>query len=243
MSADYPTSAQPEPAEEARAIAARVRDFIDRLESRCATLGRAMPLLVAASKTRSAADVAAAHAAGITHFGENYVQEAVAKIAGLNALGRTARWHLIGALQGNKAALAAATFDCVESVDRPRIAMLLDRHRAEGPRGPLDVLIEVNVDGEASKAGCAPTALWALADDVLARPALRLRGLMAVPKPCATGAPRLAFARVQALFEQLRQQAPECDRLSIGMSGDFEAALEFGATEIRIGSALFGPRA
>lgn len=192
--------------------------------------------LVAVSKTRSAEEVAALAALGVADFGENYVQELTAKHA---AVVPAPVWHLIGPLQSNKAQLAAPCIDWMHTLDRPKLIPLLAAGRSG--RGPLNLLIQVNVDAEDTKSGIAPTldAILPLADAVLAEPRLRWRGLMCIPEP---GAPAGTFARMRMLFEQLRERHPAIDTLSMGMSDDYELAIREGATMVRIGSALFGPR-
>lgn len=174
-------------------------------------------------------------------FGENYVQEARGKHDAL--AGDGIEWHLIGHLQSNKADVAAAIFDWVQTVDRAKLVAALARHRhATAP--PLDVLLQVNIDDEASKHGCRPADIDALAGLVATEPRLRLRGLMAIPAPHPDPARRrVAFARMRALFESLAAAYPGVDTLSMGMSDDFELAIAEGATMVRIGTALFGPRA
>jgi pyridoxal phosphate enzyme (YggS family) len=219
----------------------------DAYASVCATLnaaaaaaGRPVPMLLAVSKTRTADEVARLHALGQRAFGENYVQEAAAKARQLPGLG--IEWHLIGHLQSNKAADAARVFDWVQSLDSPRLVAALDRARP-AERGPLNVLVQVNVEGEPGKAGCRPEHLDALADAVAAAPNLRLRGLMSIPAPSADPAVRrAAFAGLRTLFERLRERHPVLDTLSMGMSDDVELAIAEGATLVRIGTALFGPR-
>lgn len=196
--------------------------------------------LLAVSKTRPAAAVAALAAQGQRSFGENYVQEAVAKQA--DAALEGLEWHLIGHLQSNKAKLAATHFDWVQTVDRAKLATALARYRpARLP--PLNVLIQVNIDDETSKYGCQPDAIDALATVIAAEPRLSLRGLMAIPAPYPDLARRRrAFQRMRALYESLSHRYPQADTLSMGMSEDFELAIAEGATLIRIGSALFGSR-
>ena len=202
--------------------------------------GRPIELL-AVSKTQPAEAVAALAAAGQRRFGENYVQEAQDKIEALRPLGL--RWHLIGHLQSNKAALAARLFDCVESVDRAKLLPLLDAGRAAAGLPPLDILLQVNIDDEASKSGCATSELPALAEAARALPHLRLRGLMAIPAPAPDlDTRRRSFAALRALFDTLTRQHPDFDTLSMGMSEDFELAIAEGATRVRVGSALFGAR-
>ena len=196
--------------------------------------------LLAVSKTRSADEVAELAGAGQDAFGENYVQEALPKIEALRELGL--EWHLIGHLQSNKADAAARAFDWVQSVDRTKLVTALARHRpADAP--PLNVLIQVNIDDEASKHGCAPAEVDALADAIAAEPSLRLRGLMAIPAPLEDMQRRRdAFRAMAALFDRLKTRHPGIDTLSMGMSEDFVPAIEEGATMVRIGSALFGAR-
>ncbi len=203
--------------------------------------GRPRAQLLAVSKTQPAEAVAALAAQGQRAFGENYVQEAAAKIAALADAGL--EWHLIGHLQSNKAELAATLFDWVQTVDRPKLVAALAKGRA-GAQAPLNVLIQVNIDDEASKHGCTPEAIDALADAIAAHPALALRGLMAIPAPWPEAERRRdAFARMRALFERLRAAHPQADTLSMGMSGDFADAIAAGATMVRVGTALFGARA
>lgn len=194
--------------------------------------------LLAVSKTKPAAAVREAYAAGQRDFGENYLQEALAKQAELSDLDLV--WHFIGPIQSNKTKLIAEHFHWVHSVDRLKIAQRLSEQRpAHLP--PLNICLQVNVSGEASKSGCAPEALPALAAAVAALPSLRLRGLMAIPEPTSDpSAQRAAFARLRELQEGLPQSL---DTLSMGMSDDLEAAIAEGATWVRIGSALFGARA
>ncbi|WP_355496305.1 YggS family pyridoxal phosphate-dependent enzyme [Xanthomonas sp. PPL133] len=204
--------------------------------------GRPHARLLAVSKTQPAEAVAALAAQGQHAFGENYVQEAAAKIAALADAGL--EWHLIGHLQSNKAELAATLFDWVQTVDRPKLVAALAKGRATAAgRAPLNVLIQVNIDDEASKHGCQPDAVDALAAAIAAQPALALRGLMAIPAPWPEAARRIdAFARMHALFARLRAAHPQVDTLSMGMSGDFADAIAAGATMVRVGTALFGAR-
>lgn len=202
--------------------------------------GRAPASLLAVSKTQPAAAIRALAAQGQRAFGENYVQEALAKQRELADL--ALEWHLIGPLQSNKCREVALHFDWLQSLDRAKLVAPLARQRPPA-RGPLNVLIQVNIDDEASKSGCAPAAVDALARRVAAEPALRLRGLMAIPQPLPDlQRRRVAFERMQALFEALRAQHAGVDTLSMGMSDDFELAIACGATLVRIGTALFGAR-
>ncbi len=196
--------------------------------------------LVAVSKTQPIARIHQLAEAGQVDFGENYWQEAAGKMVASRGL--ALRWHFIGPLQSNKARLVAQNCDWIHSVDRVKLVPLLAAGRA--PVGtPLNVLIQVNVDAETSKSGCAPGDLAELADQVVGTDGLRLRGLMAIPAPLAEPeARRPAFARMRELFERLRQSHPKADTLSMGMSDDFRVAIAEGSTLVRIGSALFGPR-
>lgn len=201
--------------------------------------GRALRV-IAVGKTRPAAALAALAALGQRAFGENYVQEARAKQIELAA--HDLEWHLIGPLQSNKCREVARHFDWLQTLDRARLVPLLERERPPG-MPPLDVLIQVNIDDEASKSGCTPDQAFALADLAAASARLRLRGLMAIPAPAVEPAVRAgAFARMRALFDRLQRSHPAIDTLSMGMSEDFEAAIREGATMVRIGSLLFGRR-
>ncbi|HEY9144132.1 MAG TPA: YggS family pyridoxal phosphate-dependent enzyme [Arenimonas sp.] len=219
-----------------------LRGVLQTIENAAKLAGRPRAVrLLAVSKTRTAAEVRAMASAGQRAFGENYVREGAAKAAELADLGL--EWHLIGHLQSNKCREAAESFDWVQSVDRPKLVGALDQARPAG-RPPLNVLLQVNVDGEASKSGCEPADVAALADLVAAAPNLRLRGLMAIPEPHPDPERRReSFRRLRALFDQLAAGHPDVDTLSMGMSDDFELAIAEGATLVRIGTALFGPRA
>jgi hypothetical protein len=196
--------------------------------------------LLAVSKTHPAALVERAHAAGQRAFGENYVQEALAKMDAL--AGRALEWHLIGPLQSNKTRLAAARFDWVHTIESERIARRLSEQRPAA-LAPLQVLVQVNVSGEATKSGVAPEAAPALARAVAALPRLRLRGLMAIPEPTTDMAlQRARFRMLRELLERLRREGLGLDTLSMGMSDDLEAAIAEGATMVRVGTAIFGAR-
>jgi len=222
--------------------AERLRTVLQRIQNAADAAGRPAPALLAVSKTQPAAAVEALAAAGQAAFGENYVQEGAAKRAALAAAHPGLQWHLIGHLQSNKAALAAEAFDWVQSVDRSSVATALARHRAPA-RGPLNVLVQVNVEGEAGKSGCRPEDLPALADRIAAEPGLALRGLMSIPVPHENPELRRpAFRRMRELFEALAARHAGVDTLSMGMSDDFPVAIAEGATLVRIGTALFGPR-
>ncbi|SDH46688.1 YggS family pyridoxal phosphate-dependent enzyme [Paraburkholderia phenazinium] len=198
--------------------------------------------LLAVSKTFPAEDVRAAHAAGQHAFGENYVQEAVTKIEALADLRASLEWHFIGPLQSNKTRPVAENFDWVHSVDRLKIAQRLAEQRpAHLP--PLNVCLQVNVSGEASKAGVTPAEAAEVAHAIAALPQLRLRGLMSIPEPAETiEAQRAPHRQLRELFEQLRAGGLELDTLSMGMSADLEAAVLEGATIVRVGTAIFGAR-
>lgn len=214
--------------------------ILQRAGAAALAAGRPEARLLAVSKTQPADAVAVLAAQGQRAFGENYVQEAAAKIAALGSLGL--EWHLIGHLQSNKADIAARLFDWVQTVDRPKLADALARHRPAA-LPPLNVLVQVNIDDEGSKSGCAPEDIDALADAVVAQARLRLRGLMAIPAPFPDEVPRrAAFRRMRALFDALAARHPGIDTLSMGMSGDFELAIAEGATMVRVGTALFGAR-
>lgn len=196
--------------------------------------------LLAVSKLQPATAIAALAAQGQKAFGENYVQEAAAKVATLAPLGL--EWHLIGHLQSNKADIAARIFDWVQTVDRLKLVGALARHRPAS-LAPLNVLIQVNIDDEDSKHGCRPEEVDTLAAAAAQEPALCLRGLMAIPAPHPEQARRrAAFARMRILFDALASQYPQVDTLSMGMSGDFPLAIAEGATMVRVGTALFGQR-
>ncbi len=204
--------------------------------------------LLAVSKTFGADAVLEAVLAGQRAFGENYVQEGVEKILALRGLLSTScpeavlEWHFIGPIQSNKTRLIAEHFDWVHSVEREKIAQRLSEQRpAHLP--PLNVCLQINISGEASKSGVAPAAALALAQQIHSLPGLRLRGLMAVPEAAADFTQqRLPFRQVRELFEQLQQAGLPLDTLSMGMSGDLSAAIAEGATMVRIGSAIFGAR-
>ena len=200
--------------------------------------------LLAVSKTFSAAHVLEAIAAGQHAFGENYLQEALDKIAGIKAALPSApvEWHFIGPIQSNKTRSIAASFDWVHTVERLKVAERLSAQRPAG-LAPLNVCIQVNISGEASKSGAMPAELSELARQVALLPNLTLRGLMAIPAPEQDGArQRAAFARLRALADALREGGLDLDTLSMGMSADMVAAIAEGATIVRVGSAIFGDR-
>jgi len=215
---------------------------LERLAAAARAAGRAPAdvRLLAVSKTVAPGAVRQLHALGQRAFGENYVQEAIEKRAALADL--PIEWHLIGPLQSNKARLAAETFDWVETVDRLRIAERLSAAREPG-RGPLSVLIQVNASAEVTKSGVSPPEAVALARAVAGLPGLRLRGIMGIPAPEADPArQRAQFGVLRTCFEACRDAGLAVDTLSMGMSADLEVAIAEGATEVRVGTALFGPR-
>ncbi|WP_434609038.1 YggS family pyridoxal phosphate-dependent enzyme [Pseudomonas sp. D2-30] len=215
---------------------AQVRSRIHAAEQAARRAGHSVHLL-AVSKTKPAQALREAYAAGLRDFGENYLQEALGKQAELTDLPLI--WHFIGPIQSNKTRAIAEHFDWVHSVDRLKIAQRLSEQRpAELP--PLNICIQVNVSGEASKSGCAPADLPALASAISTLPRLTLRGLMAIPEPTDNRAEQdAAFAAVQRLQASLDLPL---DTLSMGMSHDLESAIAQGATWVRIGTALFGVR-
>lgn len=196
--------------------------------------------LLAVSKQQPAEAVAGAADAGQREFGENYVREGVAKIEALRERGLT--WHFIGQLQANKTREVAEHFQWVHTVDRERIATRLDAQRPHYA-GPLDVLLQVRLGDEPGKGGVEPRDLPALAGFVAGLPRLRLRGLMCIPPPLdGEDAQRVPFARLRELLEELNRRGHQLDTLSMGMSADLEAAVLEGATIVRVGTAVFGPR-
>ena len=214
-----------------------------RIATACQRAGRGVEevTLLAVSKTFGADAVRAAAAAGQRAFGENYIQEGVEKIAALRDLGLM--WHCIGPIQSNKTRLVAEHFDWVHTVDRLKIAERLSAQRpADLP--PLNVCIQVNIDGGANKSGVAPGEALALARAVAALPQLKLRGLMSIPEIAPDfEAARAVQASARALFDQLNADGLGLDTLSMGMSDDLEAAIAAGSTMVRIGTAIFGSRA
>ena len=223
-------------------IATQLQAVRARIAAACHAAGRdpSSVQLLAVSKTFGAEAVRAAHAAGQTAFGENYIQEAVDKMAALADL--SLQWHCIGPIQSNKTRLVAEHFAWAQTVDRLKIAQRL--HEQRPPElAPLQVCLQVNVDGGATKSGVAPAELSALAQAVAALPRLQLRGLMCIPDPQPDAAAMQAvFLRARALYEQLRSEGHALDTLSMGMSGDLEAAIHAGSTLVRVGTAIFGGR-
>ena len=224
-------------AENIQQVRARIAAACDGAQRRVQSV-----TLLCVSKTFSAAAVREAHAAGERRFGENYVQEGLAKIDALVDLRPQIEWHLIGPLQSNKTRVVAEQFDWVHSVDRLKTAQRLSEQRPAS-LAPLNVCLQVNISGEASKSGTEPGDVPALARAVAALPRLRLRGLMAIPEPEGElEAQRAPHRALRALYERLRAEGLALDTLSAGMSADLEAAVMEGATMVRVGSAIFGVR-
>ena len=216
----------------------------ERIASAARAAGRdpAAVSLLAVSKTFPPAAVAAAHAVGQRAFGENYVQEALDKMESLYDVRGRLEWHFIGPIQSNKTRAIAEHFDWVQSVDRLRIAQRLSEQRP-ATLPPLNVLLQVNISGEASKSGIGPGDVEDLARQVARLPRLRLRGLMAIPEPDSEPArQRVPLAAMRVLHERLRAAGLALDTLSMGMSADLEAAVAEGSTMVRIGTAVFGER-
>jgi pyridoxal phosphate enzyme (YggS family) len=215
---------------------ATIRARVDAAAGRAGHTAR----ILAVSKTKPASAIRELARLGQREFGENYVQEGLAKQRELADL--ALEWHLIGPLQSNKCREVAGHFGWLETLDREKLIEPLNRFRPDN-QSPLNVLIQVNIDDEASKSGCAPGAVPGLAQRVAEAPRLLLRGLMAIPEPHPDlTVRRAAFCRMRELFDDLCKDHPSADTLSLGMSDDFELAIEEGATLVRIGTALFGAR-
>jgi len=217
-----------------------------RIQAACQAAGRAPAevTLLAVSKTFGPEAVRAAAACGQRAFGENYLQEAVEKMAQLaeDADAPTLEWHCIGPIQSNKTRLVAEHFDWAHTVDRLKTAQRLSQQRP-AHRAPLNVCIQVNIDGGANKAGVMPEETLALAREIASLPGLALRGLMTIPEPAADfESQRAVHLRARALFDQLRAQGLALDTLSMGMTSDLEAAIAAGSTMVRVGTAIFGGR-
>ena len=196
--------------------------------------------LLAVSKTKPPEAVRAATAAGQHAFGENHLQDAMAKVDALG--GQGVSWHFIGAVQSNKTRPIAAHFDWVHSIEREKIAARLSAQRP-AERGPLDICIEVDVSGEETKSGVSPAEVEPLARIVRELPGLRLRGLMAIPRISEDfDSQRIPFRLLREILDDLNVKGLELDTLSMGMTGDLEAAVAEGATIVRVGTAIFGPR-
>jgi len=224
-------------------IAANLQAVRERIAAACIAAGRRPDAvtLLAVSKTWPAASLRDAADAGQQAFGENYVQEALQKIDALREL--ALEWHFIGPLQSNKTRAVAEHFAWVHSVDRLKIAQRLAGQRPAG-MAPINLCLQVNVSGEASKSGCAPAEVAGLADAIAPLPGVRLRGLMAIPEPTDDASlQRRRFAMLRGLFEDIRAKpGSKLDTLSMGMSDDLEAAIMEGATLVRVGTAIFGQR-
>ncbi len=226
-------------------IAANIQQVRTRIAGACAQSQRAVQsvTLLAVSKTVSDAAVREAFAAGQRAFGENYVREGLDKVGRMADLRDAIEWHLIGPLQSNKTRVVAEQFDWVHSVDRLKIAQRLSEQRpAHLP--PLQLCLQVNISGEASKSGLRPAEVPAVAHAVAALPRLVLRGLMAIPEPCADPvAQRVPHRALHELLQSLNASGLALDTLSMGMTADLEAAVLEGATLVRVGTAIFGARA
>jgi hypothetical protein len=223
-------------------IRVNLQSVRERIASACAASGRPVGevRLLAVSKTFGPEAVRAAAAAGQTAFGENYIQEAVEKMALLADL--KLEWHCIGPIQSNKTRLVAQHFDWAHTIDRLKVAQRLSEQRPVGA-APLQVCIQVNIDGGPAKSGVAPSDVAALAHEVARLPHLALRGLMTIPEPAAGfEAQKAVHLRARALFDQLRAAGLALDTLSMGMTADLEAAVAAGSTMVRIGTAIFGVR-
>ena len=226
-------------------IAAKLQHVRARIATACQQAGRNVQdvTLLAVSKTFGPEAVRAAAAAGQRDFGENYIQEGVDKIAALADLRDQLRWHCIGPIQSNKTRLVAEQFDWAHGIDRLKIAERLSAQRPPG-LPPLNLCLQVNIDGGPTKSGVAPAEALALALAVAALPGLRLRGIMTIPEPAPDfEAARAVHASARALFDQLNAAGLGLDTLSMGMSDDLEAAVAAGSTMVRVGSAIFGTRA
>ena len=225
-------------------IADKLQQVRARIAQACASASRPVQsvTLLVVTKTYGPEAVREAFEAGERRFGENYVQEGMDKIAALAELRNSIEWHLIGPLQSNKTRVVAEQFDWVHSVDRLKIAQRLSEQRpAHLP--PLQVCLQVNISGEASKSGLMPDEVAAVAHAVAKLPRLVLRGLMAIPEPAADFmAQREPHRQLRELMQTLQTEGLPLDTLSIGMSADLEAAIAEGATLVRIGSAIFGER-
>jgi pyridoxal phosphate enzyme (YggS family) len=225
-------------------IAENIQEVHRRIAAACAQARRPVQsvTLLAVGKTFPADAVRAAFEAGERSFGENYVQEAIDKIAALADLRDRLQWHLIGPLQSNKTREVAESFDWVHTVDRLKIAQRLSEQRPAG-LPPLQLCLQVNISGEASKSGLAVDEVPGVARAVAALPRVRLRGLMAVPAPAVdAAAQRVPHARLRELLAVLQRDGLDVDTLSMGMTADLEAAIAEGATIVRIGTAIFGAR-
>lgn len=222
-------------------ISQNLAQIQQQIESLSAQFQRENVRLLAVSKTKPVSAIEEAIQAGQKAFGENYVQEGVGKIAYFNQQADL-EWHFIGPLQSNKTKLVAAHFDWIQTVDRLKIAQRLSEQRP-ADKAPLNVLIQINISDEASKSGIAPEEMLPLAKEIALLPNLKLRGLMAIPKPEHEPAQqKIALGKMQQLFNRLQTEFEGIDTLSMGMSDDMAAAIECGSTMVRIGTAVFGTR-
>ena len=224
-------------------ITRNLQDVRERIATACQSAGRDVQeiTLLAVSKTFGPDAVRQAAAAGQLAFGENYIQEALDKMAALRDL--PLQWHCIGPIQSNKSRLVAEHFDWAHTVDRLKIAERLTAQRPAG-LAPLNVCIQVNIDGGPTKSGVLPEHALALAREVAALPRLRLRGLMTIPEIAPDfEAARAVHTSARALFDQINAEGLALDTLSMGMSADLDAAIAAGSTMVRVGSAIFGARA
>ena len=223
-------------------IASQVSKVLTRIEGAASQTSRRSDeiTLIAVSKTKPAEAIEAAAACGLQHFGENYLQEALDKIETLHEFDLT--WHFIGPIQSNKTRPIAEHFDWVHSVDRLKIAQRLSDQRP-AHLGPVNICLQVNISNEDTKSGVSAEQAPELASAIATLPNIRLRGLMAIPKPSDDPAEQAAaFEKVVTLFNALRRTIPELDTLSMGMSQDLEAAIAAGSTMVRIGTDIFGAR-
>ncbi|WP_413242904.1 YggS family pyridoxal phosphate-dependent enzyme [Pseudidiomarina sp.] len=224
-------------------IAQRLKEVRNQIAAACKEASRdpADVQLLAVSKTRPVAEILEARQAGQTEFGENYVQEGISKITDL-AEHKELVWHFIGPIQSNKTRDIAGSFAWVHSIDRSKIARRLSEQRDDS-LPPINVLIQVNIDQEETKAGVLPAEIRSLAEQISSLPRLRLRGLMAIPAATADDTEReRSFASMQSLYLELQAQYDHIDTLSMGMSDDLFAAIKYGATTVRVGTAIFGSR-
>lgn len=217
----------------------RVREDIQKSAQACHRNPEDITLL-AVSKTKPASEIRHAYKLGQRDFGENYVQEAEKKILELSDL--DINWHFIGPIQSNKTRKICELFDWVHSVDRLKIAHRLNEHR-DSRSAPLNILLQVNIDSEASKSGISPEQVMSLAKQIQSLPNLSLRGLMAIPQPRDNERQQhIPLKAMFNLFNELRKIHPQCDTLSMGMSADMQVAIAEGSTLVRIGTAIFGAR-
>jgi PLP dependent protein len=213
------------------------------IDQACSEFGRGSGAvrLLAVSKTFGVEAVQQAYAAGQRAFGENYIQEGVEKVLLLQGMADI-EWHMIGPIQSNKTRLVAEHFDWVHSVDRLKIAQRLSEQRPAG-KPPLQVCLQVNIDGGANKSGCLPQEAAELAQAVSLLPNINLRGIMVIPEPAIDFEAACAvFIRARSLFDQIKSDFPQLDTLSMGMSADLRAAVKEGSTMVRVGTGIFGSR-